>query len=390
MSAPIHTARGATPSKLLQNARAKYELGDFQAARLAVDNALASGEETLPLLDLRAATYVKLGELKRAYKDATLMIKANKADSRGYLRCGQVERLQDNYTAAVNWYSHGLKKVPEDDPNHQTLFLQHEQAVTKMNLAITSSKPADPFAVLPTDIVHLILASFDHQQIVAILRVSRQWTTCVLVLCPNPQSFDFLAAKRSVTDIGLSACLRRLPIPPRIVRAANLTDRAAKALRRRLTRWENLQHFEAYTQSITFVRLPWKRFNDLRVVSFGPLHEVFGGSIHIILRDCHELRSATFEAISKRGQRPDLTNHFAAQPFGPRPNLKVLVLHHVARANCIPVRRAHGHKRPDSTDVYRSIRFSNSSPTLRSSHVGMLPYSHRAALIWHFYEDCEH
>jgi tetratricopeptide (TPR) repeat protein len=61
--------------------------------------------DVLPILDLRVAVYVKLGNVELARKDATSMIRDNKSDSRGYLRCAQLERLQENLSAALRWVS---------------------------------------------------------------------------------------------------------------------------------------------------------------------------------------------------------------------------------------------------------------------------------------------
>ena len=61
-------------------------------------------------LDLHVMAYVRLNNLPAARRDAVLMLRTNRKDGRGYVRCGQIERLAGDISAASQWYEHGLDR----------------------------------------------------------------------------------------------------------------------------------------------------------------------------------------------------------------------------------------------------------------------------------------
>ena len=86
------------------------------------------------VLDNRAATYSKLGNLRAALNDGRQMIQQEKSNCsvlqkhqstianfliffQGYLRTGKILQLQGNHKMALDLYEMGTRKVPFDDPN---------------------------------------------------------------------------------------------------------------------------------------------------------------------------------------------------------------------------------------------------------------------------------
>ena len=68
------------------------------------------------LLNLRAATYEKVGELGEAAREAKHMIRLDKKSAAGYLRAGKVMCLMGKWEKALEVYRSGVGRVPEQDP----------------------------------------------------------------------------------------------------------------------------------------------------------------------------------------------------------------------------------------------------------------------------------
>jgi tetratricopeptide (TPR) repeat protein len=103
-------AKKADVTELQHLGKIAYEAKKYNDALDAFSKAIVltrkwSPLDVLPILDLRVAVYVKLGNVELARKDATSMVRDNKSDSRGYLRCAQLERFQENPSAALRWVS---------------------------------------------------------------------------------------------------------------------------------------------------------------------------------------------------------------------------------------------------------------------------------------------
>ena len=167
------------PSRFRREAQKAYENREYAGALAILDKALASGplsqDEALAVLDLRVSIFLKLDDKVAARKNATQMIRTNRADGRAYIRLGQLERLVRDYAAAMTWYDHGLKKVPESDKLHAYIIVQHTKTMALLKAQTVLSKPVDPFAKLPAEIAEMVVSFFNYQEAVLCLRVSKMW-----------------------------------------------------------------------------------------------------------------------------------------------------------------------------------------------------------------------
>ncbi len=120
--------RNYAPEKLLKIGQELYRQDKYDEALEAFDAAeKASNGSTLTLLDNRAATYEKLGNLQAALVDARYMIKwqptevqVNKTGAQpgelflpnqGYLRTSKILRKMDKADLALRIYERGLSYV---------------------------------------------------------------------------------------------------------------------------------------------------------------------------------------------------------------------------------------------------------------------------------------
>jgi F-box/TPR repeat protein Pof3 len=167
------------PSQFRREAQKAYENKEYTEALAILDKALASGpfpqDEALAVLDLRVSIFLKLDDRVTARKIATQMVRTNRADGRGYIRLGQLERLTRDYAAAMTWYDYGLKKVPKSDKLHAYIIVQHTKTMALLKAQTVLSKPVDPFAKLPAEIVEMVVSFFNYQEAVLCLRVSKMW-----------------------------------------------------------------------------------------------------------------------------------------------------------------------------------------------------------------------
>jgi F-box/TPR repeat protein Pof3 len=105
---------------LQQNGQKLYQQGNFQAALEVFTEALGTGHgDVISVYDNRAATYTKLAKYDLALRDARAMIKTNKLDSRGYLRCAKVLLSDGKPDKALEVYAYALKTLPTYDPRRQ-------------------------------------------------------------------------------------------------------------------------------------------------------------------------------------------------------------------------------------------------------------------------------
>src|SRR5271156_5414262 len=145
--------------KLLADGQEAHKKKEFEKALQLYDTALNStrkndrrSPDILNILDLRIATYVKVGKLDLARDDAKTMIRVDRSDGRGYLRCGQLDRLAEDYSSAIRWYDYGIKNVPPSDRLHDYIQAQREKTNDLTMAKIILSKAADPATTLPTEL----------------------------------------------------------------------------------------------------------------------------------------------------------------------------------------------------------------------------------------------
>ena len=300
-------------SRSRREAQRLYENKDYSGALAFLGKVLASApphDELIATLDLRVSIYFKLEDNVSARKDATQMIRTNKADGRGYLRLGQLERLTGDHNAAVKWYEHGLKKVPESDRLHGYIFAQHTKTMALLKRQAVLLNPTDPFMKLPAEMIEMIVESFNYNEAAICLRVSKTWRQAVSTFSVLRNTIDFsnVGKGQLVTFSGIKAALRRSQKAERpiLVVAKNLTQPAARHLKEMMERWINyiqMQYLEIdcpanpdLPLNIDFQRLQWHRY-QLRTLKFGPQHSIFIDTIYKILQSCHTLQKAIFLSV---------------------------------------------------------------------------------------------
>lgn len=229
-------AKTATTTELQKAGKVAYDAKKYNEALDAFSKALVLARKWSPsdvslLLDQRVAVHVKLENLPLARKDATSMIRANKSDGRGYLRCGQLDRLEENPSAALRWYEHGLKQVPKADRLYGVIDAQREKTKALLNLQLVSDKSRDPILILPAELVEIVMAHLEYLDIVKCLRVSKAWRTTLSRLRPLVDTVDFSDARKMINYKMMLAALKRLGANPRVLIMKGLMGPATDLLR---------------------------------------------------------------------------------------------------------------------------------------------------------------
>jgi F-box/TPR repeat protein Pof3 len=327
----------AESSLLRRDAQKAYEKKDYKGALAALEKILASGpsnDELLATLDLRVSIYMKLDDKVSARKDATQMIRTNRADGRGYLRLGQLERLTDDHAAAIKWYEHGLKKVAERDRLHAYITAQHVKTTAMLKAKTVVSKPADPFAKLPAEIIEMIVRFFNYREAVICLRVSKTWRQVLHTYSTLRNTLDFshVGKGKLVTFAGIKAALRRSQKAERpiLVVAKDFTQPAARYLKKTMERWihyTKMQHFEVDCPgdtTIDFQSLQWHQF-QLRTVVFGSQHKISLDTVYKILQSCEALQKAVFLSVWPSSSNKEV-DPWVQSTVVSRPNLVLLTI----------------------------------------------------------------
>jgi F-box/TPR repeat protein Pof3 len=315
--------------KLLVDGQEAHKRKEYEKALQVYDTALNStrkndrrSPDILNILDLRIATYVKVGKLDLARDDAKAMIRVDRSDGRGYLRCGQLDRLAEDYSSALRWYDHGIKNVPTSDRLHDYIQTQREKTNDLAMTKIILSKAADPATTLPTELFEMVVSYLEYRQIVAILRVSKNWTRILPKFPPLVNTLDFSDAHKDITYPMMRASLRRLSNWPKTIILARLTERASDFLASHLARWVNhstLQRLEVAMSAPKLTQLPFYRYN-LDTINFGSNCAIDPDSVGNILKSCKMLTSATFANIVNPSARAVLMSNWEM----PCPNLQTL------------------------------------------------------------------
>lgn len=321
----------------LQTAKKAYDEQDYPKVLTVLQELQAVSKShgyIVALLDLRVSTFLKLNKPDNARSDARRMIRSNKADGRGYLRCGQLERLKDNHAGALTWYEHGLKNVPETDRLHAFITAQHTKTTVVLQRQLTLKRASDPLARLPAEIIEMILGFFSYYEATAMLRVSKGWKRVWSAYSSLRNTLDFtrVAKGRLVSFISMKAALRRsrLSDRPVDVLAANLTPAAARHLKDDMSRWtqyRKMQRFEIYhplANHVDYEFLQWHQFR-LKTVVFGLQHEISLKMVFRVLSACETLEKAHFAAVMSNGREPVL-DRWADDTSVARPHLMSLTI----------------------------------------------------------------
>ncbi|KAL6235715.1 hypothetical protein BDW75DRAFT_208830 [Aspergillus navahoensis] len=230
---------------LQRQGQSLYGQGDWDGAISAFTEALKCRDvDVLSVLDNRAATYTKLVRYDLALKDARHMIKLDKQDERGYLRCAKALLLDGKHEKALEVYAYALKTLPKDSPRRQVV----EQMHTKLQGKLVS-RCYDPFSAFPLEIARMVVDHFDFREIVAILRVSKGWDRFLSSMRDLFMRIDFTGARSKIHWSSVLAYIRRSKAMLTHAVVTNLTKASIHRSLEYISRCPNLQHLEILSPS---------------------------------------------------------------------------------------------------------------------------------------------
>ncbi|KAF4213192.1 hypothetical protein CNMCM8980_010482 [Aspergillus fumigatiaffinis] len=229
---------------LQQNGQKLYQQGNFQAALEVFTEALGTGHgDVISVYDNRAATYTKLAKYDLALRDARAMIKTNKLDSRGYLRCAKVLLSDGKPDKALEVYAYALKTLPTYDPRRQLVEQLHDKLWSKVH-----AKCHDPFSVLPLEVAMMVVNHFDFKQIVAILRVSKKWDRFLSSIRNLWMRIDLSDARGKIHWPSVRAYIRRSKAMLTHAIVKNVSTPSTQKVLEFFSRCPNLEHLEIWAQ----------------------------------------------------------------------------------------------------------------------------------------------
>lgn len=305
-----------------QNAvKDKRYVAALDALKSALQDAQKNGRgDHINILDHRVAVYLNMESLDLAHKDAKNMVRHDRKDGRGYLRCGQIERLLGNQAAAINWYKQGLKRVPTTHRSFSSLRKQVDKVESQVQQGLVFMKASDPLLAMPLETVELILSFLNFKQTVGLLRVSRSWNKLVSSLPPLIDTIDYRAPKRPINNSMLRATLRKLRVPKSIT-ATQMCPEARQELIGKLQNgrsFTELSHLELLLDDYPAGGLPFSKYKlKSLVLGIAGVSKTSGLNINIvddILIHCpklevlavHDLRGVRLEMSPPRLLSPAL------------------------------------------------------------------------------------
>ena len=298
---------------------AAVQMFDYAWTRVKSKDASKIRDKTMLLLDLLVEARIGLSRFDRAFKDARTMVRCNRTDARGYLRCGQLKRLQGDRQAALDFCTKGMEHVPTDHKLYKVLQTQHNHTARAIALLL----PTDPINVLPPEILRMILSYFTYRDATSLLRVSKTWSKTVLATHPTiATSLDFSQSQRSISRPAFLACLRRLSRSPSTLVAEHLSRGATGVLFDRLQSWTLLTSLKLRKVNLDIASVRWSKFK-LREVALGEEQKVTTTTFLKILRSCSQLEVACFVSVKNGASVEDMLMQDELSTF---PNLKRLVL----------------------------------------------------------------
>ncbi|CAD6577406.1 MAG: hypothetical protein ASARMPREDX12_008336 [Alectoria sarmentosa] len=160
-----------------------YRQKQYEAALQFFTMAISQDAKApVAVLDNRAATYTKLGNLQAALNDGRQMIQQDKANCLGYLRTGKILQLLANHKMALDLYEMGTRKVPSSDPNIMLLRGQHE----KLARQLAPPRAIDPLQILPLELVEMTITYLEFRHTVWWLTQSLEIVAAITDLDAQP------------------------------------------------------------------------------------------------------------------------------------------------------------------------------------------------------------
>lgn len=285
-------------ANLVLTGQQSYRDGKYEDALGAFNEALASlphPVEKVEVLDHIVGVHVKLKQLDRALDKAKLMIRCDRSDVRGYLRCGQLKKLQEDPEQACRWYTQGLKNTNTDDRLRHTLTSSLRKCQELAAVQRSRSKARDPWTCLPTEIISMLLAHFDYMNLVQLLAVCKSWNKFLLRLPPLVDTIDFSRASKPIALPELRAAVQRLKQYPKYLDIRGLTDPAARYLSARFLLWAtrpNLHHLTLKNSQVNISGMDLHNHPLRTLILYGQTRLPFS-NFDAILMNCPTLEAVT-------------------------------------------------------------------------------------------------
>ncbi|KIW19405.1 hypothetical protein PV08_03700 [Exophiala spinifera] len=291
-------------AQLLTECRKAAKEAKWDSALKLIERALRACGSTdsrtrITILDTRVAVRLRMSMPALALQDAKGMIRSDKSDGRGYVRCGQIEQEQGNAPAALKWYEQGLKHVQPTSQYFATISAEASKAQERIRVETMNSKPIDPMQTLPLELAERVLSFVSYKQHVRMLRVCKGWDKLLRSLRPLTDTLAFPSPSRDINSKMLHAALRRLKRPTAI-HISRLQPAASEVLGDRMQYWQNWQRLavlEVHDRRFASWNLPLPKF-DLRTIKLQDHNAIPFSAVQQILRDCTHLETAMFSKVA--------------------------------------------------------------------------------------------
>jgi hypothetical protein len=297
---------------LLVQCRTARKEKNYGAAISFVNAALECSQKatTAPHLlvgvhDIRHAVCGRAGDLDEALKSAKAMIRLDRSDARGYLRCGTLEHDRGNKTAALRYLEHGVKNCPE------SIYLNilrelADRTRDELSAELVLSRARDPMTALPLEIMDMVLSHLNYRQVVRMLRVSKSWNRLLSVRPPLSDTIAFPSDTVPITPYMVLVTLDRLKTP-RVLKLASLTPAARVMLQHRFVATpilESLKVFMLSDPGFDTDRLSFSSVN-LRKIALPHPTRCRRALVDRILLQCWSLEVARFSVDENIFDEPD-------------------------------------------------------------------------------------
>lgn len=261
----------------------------------AIDNLRDRKADLLHVYDLRSSASTKLGRHDEALKDAKKMIRLDKTDHRGYLRCAHIEQSNNKHEEALRVCEYGLKSVAPNSKGYQHLEKYRLRAAEQLKKNVIYDKSTDPMLVLPNELLEIVLSSLNYQQHIAIMRVCKTWRNRIRSSDLITTTLDTRNASTMLSYEQIRAAFARLGHEPKIVAIRNLGESAARLASSELSRWIRWERIETLIldePKIHTLHIRWNKMPRLQNLRIGYCSDTRQDILQV-LGVCTNLQSAS-------------------------------------------------------------------------------------------------
>ncbi|KAI9719220.1 MAG: hypothetical protein M1812_003550 [Candelaria pacifica] len=291
--------RSLSPTEAQKRGQQLYRQKNYEAALEAFTAAIAkSNDAPTSILDNRAATYEKLGDLSLALGDGKRMIQHEKMGSRAYLRTGKILMKMDKPDLALDIYKYGLRNVPADDPAFELL----RDMKAKLSRENRQAVAVDPFQILPMELAEMIIKQLDFNNLVKCLGVSKTWNTFLSSMTSLWTELDLSRARKPVRAAAIRACIRRSKgnmTKATLNRVAISDSDILKQLAVTCRRLDHVEVCNGFAGRSILEACPIA--TNLKTLLLRTGCEVTSGSIEGVIGKCANLERAEFGSVYSHG-----------------------------------------------------------------------------------------